>query len=376
MIYLDEAATAPVRREALEAAWPYLTAEFGNPSSVHTVGEAARAGLERARTDVARLLGARAGEILFTSGGTEADNAAVKGIALASARGRHVIVSAVEHPAVLEAAEFLARFGGEVTRLPVDANGLVAPETLEAAIRPDTAVISIQHANSEIGTIQPVEELGRIASRHGVPLHMDAVQSAGTLPLDVRALGVQALTISGHKLGAPKGVGALYLPLRVPFEPLIHGGAQQRGRRSGTEDPAGAVALAAALESSCRDSATQGEALAARRDRFIGAVLEQVPGARLTGARHRRLPGHASFVFPGLSGESVLLELEARGIVCSSGSACAAGSNEPSHVLLALGLQPDVARTAVRFTFGHRVPESDLMRAASELARIVPALRR
>ena len=247
MTYLDAAATTPVRREVLEAMWPYLTTTYGNPSSHHEVGEAAARGLEAARRAVADILGARPAEITFTSGGTEGANTAIKGIALASPRGRHVIVSAVEHPAVLESARWLGRLGYDVTELGVDADGRVAPADLAAALRPDTTLVSIQYANNEVGTIQPIAELTAVARAHDVPFHTDAVQAAGWLDLDVGRLGVQALSLSGHKVGAPKGVGVLWVARRTPIEPLIHGGGQQRGLRSGTEDVAGAVGMATAL---------------------------------------------------------------------------------------------------------------------------------
>lgn len=370
MIYLDEAATTPVRREVLEAMWPYLGPEFGNPSSHHEVGESASRALEQARADVAAVLGARPSEITFTSGGTESDNAAIKGIALAAPRGRHVIVSAVEHPAVLESAEFLGRLGFEITVLDVDADGMVRQAALAAALRDDTTLVSVQHANNEVGTIQPIAELAALAAERGVPFHTDAVQAAGWLDLDVARLGVQAMSISGHKLGAPKGIGVLYVQRRVPFEPLIHGGGQEGGRRSGTENVAAAVGMAAALRLCTPDT---GE-VAGRRDTFIERVLDDVPGARLTGHARHRLPGSASFVLPGTSGESILLELEARGIVCSSGSACAAGSDDPSHVLIAMGLDPEVAQTAVRFTFGRTTTPDDLITTADELAKAVRAV--
>ncbi len=364
MIYLDEAATTPVRREVLEAMWPFLGPEFGNPSSHHEVGESARAALEQARSDVARVLGCRSSEITFTSGGTESDNAAIKGIALAAPRGRHVIVSAVEHPAVLESARFLARLGFEVVELGVDRHGMVSPADLAAALRDDTTLVSIQLANNEVGTIQQIETLARLARQCGAPFHTDAVQAAGTLDLDVGRLGVQAVSLSGHKIGAPKGVGVLYLDRRTPYEPLLHGGGQEAGRRSGTENVAAAVGMAAAL----RLVGGGVDDLVARRDAFIARVVAEVPSAELTGHPGHRLPGSASFVFPGTSGESILVELEARGIVCSSGSACAAGDDDPSHVLIAMGLEPEVAQTAVRFTFGATTTAEDLDTAADEVA--------
>jgi cysteine desulfurase len=374
VIYLDEAATTPLRRDVLAAMGPYLGPAFGNPSSHHEIGDAARAGLEQARADVAEALGARAGEVTFTSGGTEAANTAVKGIALAQPRGRHVVVSAVEHPAVLESARWLGRIGYDVTELEVDGDGLVDPGHLAAVLRDDTTVVSVQHASNEVGTVQPVAALAEVAAQHGVPFHTDAVQSAAWpdhdgLTLDVGVLGVQALSLSAHKLGGPKGVGMLWVRRGVRVEPLVHGGGQQGGRRSGTEDVAGAVGLAAALRLT-RSAGTSAAEVAARRDRFVAAVLESVPGAALTGHPVRRLPGHASFVLPGRSGESVLLDLERRGVVCSSGSACHAGSDEPSHVLVAMGVPSEVAQTAVRFTFGRSVTDEQLTDAARALADV------
>jgi cysteine desulfurase len=366
MIYLDEAATTPVRREVLEAMWPYLGPEFGNPSSHHEVGESARAALEQARADVADVLGARPSEITFTSGGTESDNAAVKGIALASP-GRHVVVSAVEHPAVLESAAWLGRIGYDVTVLPVDRTGLVDPVALADALRDDTAVVSVQHANNEVGTVQPIAELSAVTSERAVPLHSDAVQTAGWLDLSVGTLGVQALSISGHKLGAPKGVGVLYVARRTACEPLLHGGGQEGGRRSGTENVAAAVGMATAL----RLAGGPVDEVEARRDAFIARVLQAVDGAELTGHAVRRLPGSASFVFPGRSGESILVDLERRGIVSSSGSACAAGSDEPSHVLTAMDYAPEVAQTAVRFTFGRATTSEELEQVALELTAVL-----
>lgn len=370
MIYLDEAATTPLRREVLEAMWPYFGPDFGNPSSHHEVGESASRALEQARADVAQALGARTSEITFTSGGTESDNAAIKGIALAAPRGRHVIVSSIEHPAVLESAEFLGRLGYEVTVLDVDHDGMVQPEAFAAALRDDTTLVSIQYANNEVGTIQQIETLSRLAADRGVPFHTDAVQAAGWLDLDVTRLGVQAMSISGHKLGAPKGIGILYVARGTRWEPLIHGGGQESGRRSGTENVAAAIGMATAL----RLAGGESDEIVTRRDAFIDRVLAEVPGARLTGHRNHRLPGSASFVFPGTNGETILLELEARGIVCSSGSACAAGSDDPSHVLTAMGLDAETAQTAVRFTFGRTTTAEDLDTAADELVRAVAAV--
>ncbi|WP_223626089.1 cysteine desulfurase family protein [Microbacterium sp. EST19A] len=353
MLYLDHAATSPVRPEVREAMDPYLTGVFGNPSSHHTAGEAAASALDDARARVAAVLGMRRSDVVFTAGGTEANNLAVKGIVLAASERdrRHLVVSPIEHESILESAEYLRRFHSvTVTMLPVDSAGRIAPQALADAIRDDTALVSVGHANNEIGTIQDAAALAAITGAAGVPLHLDAVQSAGWLSL--RDLGADAVSIAGHKLGAPKGIGALAVRGRVPLEPLLHGGGQERGRRSGTENVAGAVALATALDLAEAERAMVSAGVAAATGRFIAGVLGSVPQATLTGDPVHRLPGTASFTFAGTSGESVLLELERRGVISSSGSACAAGSDEPSHVLLACGIAPEVAQTSVRFTFG------------------------
>lgn len=376
MIYADHAATTPVRREALEAMWPYLTGQFGNPSSHHTVGEAAAAGLEAARASIAQVLGTRTGDLVFTGSGTEADNLAVKGISLGRPRGRHLITSPLEHEAVLASADHLARLHGfEVEFLTPDRDGLVSADELAGLIRPDTTLVSVQYANNEIGTVQPLADLAQVTRAAGVPIHTDAVQAAEWLPLNVAALGVDALSLSGHKLGAPKGIGLLWVRGRLPLEPVLHGGGQERGRRSGTENVPGAVALAAALTAAEAEREAVSTRLTGLRNRFVSTVLDQVPGAQLTGSAERRLPASASFVFDGTGGEAVLLELERRGILCSSGSACAAGSDEPSHVLTALGLPDDLARTAVRFTFGPETTEAEAEAAARAVAESVATIR-
>ncbi|MGM7778057.1 cysteine desulfurase family protein [Arthrobacter sp. KNU-44] len=380
MIFLDAAATTPVRREVLEAMWPYLTGEFGNPSSHHSLGEAAANALSGARASVAKALGCRPGEITFTSGGTEADNLAVKGIALArraaDAALNRVVISAIEHPAVEESALYLQRVHGfEVDVVPVDRHGVVTPEALRAVLGPETALVSIMYANNEIGTVQPVRQLAEVAAEHGVPFHTDAVQAAGWLPIGVKELGVDALSISGHKLGAPKGSGVLYAKGRLRIEPLVHGGGQERGRRSGTENVAGAVALATALTLAHAGQSELAGRVSELRDAFIRAVLDAVPVAVLTGHPSQRLPSVASFCFPGTSGESVLLELERLGVVCSSGSACAAGSDAPSPVLLALGIEAEVAHTAVRFSFDSTVTPAELEQAAEAVAAAVGSVQ-
>ncbi len=388
-LYLDHAATSPVRGEVLEAMAPFLTRDFGNPSSHHTVGESAAAALEDARARVARVLGMRTGDVVFTAGGTEANNLAVKGIVLAAHAGgsptgartdgsdepTHVITTPIEHESILESVRYLERFHGVVSTLvAVDDAGRVDPAEVAAAIRPGTALIAVGHANNEIGTIQDVAAIVAAAAQGRIPVHVDAVQSAGWLPLD--GLGADAIAIAGHKLGAPKGIGALAVRGRVPLEPLVHGGGQERGRRSGTENVAGAVALATALDLAEAERAEAASRVGAQSARFIAGVLDAVPSARLTGDPVRRLPATASFVFPEVSGEAVLLELERRGVVSSSGSACAAGSDEPSHVLLACGLAPAVAQTSVRFTFGRTGLAGDgPERLAALVADAVTAVR-
>ncbi|WP_130178054.1 cysteine desulfurase family protein [Cryobacterium sp. SO1] len=376
MIYLDNAATTPLRREVAEAIWPVMTRGFGNPSSHHRVGEAAAATLKAARADIARVLGCRPGEITITSGGTEADNLAVKGLALGSPRGRHIITTALEHEAVLESCDYLRRVHGfEITLLGTDATGRVDPEELAQVIRPESTLVTVHYANNEIGTVQPIAELAAIARAAGVPFHTDAVQAAGWLPLNVADLGVDALSISGHKLGASQGVGALYLRGRLTVEPVLHGGGQERGKRSGTENVAGAVGLAVALRLAEAERTELAPRLTALRDTFVAAVLTGTPGAVLTGHPLHRLPGHASFTFAGTGGEAVLLELERHDIVCSSGSACAAGSDEPSHVLTALGIPADLAQTAVRFTLSATTTAADLTEAAARVHDAVAAVR-
>tara|TARA_R110000868_G_scaffold405206_1_gene684315 strand:- start:47249 stop:48403 length:1155 start_codon:yes stop_codon:yes gene_type:complete len=378
MSYLDQAATRPMRREVLEAMWPFLAGEyegeFGNPSSRHDVGDRAARALADARARIAGHLGCRPAEVILTSGGTEADNLALKGIALANPRGRHLVTSAIEHEAVLESADYLRRLHGvEVTFVDLTPEGLVTPAALAAALRDETTLVSIHHGNNEIGCVQPIRELAAVAREAGIPFHTDAVQSAGWLDVGLVALGVDAVSVAGHKLGAPKGVGALAVRRGVALEPLIHGGGQERGRRSGTENVAGAVGLATALDlaAAARGAASE---TAAARDALIEGVLAAVPGALLTGPREPRLPGHASFCFPGTSGEAVLLELERRGVVCSSGSACAAGSDEPSHVLTAVGIAPEVAQTAVRFTFGAEFTPADAESVVARVAESVAAV--
>ncbi|MCF2573740.1 cysteine desulfurase family protein [Brevibacterium sp. UCMA 11754] len=399
-LYLDTASAAPVRREALEAAWPYLTGAFGNPSSHHEVGRTSADALKDARRRVAKMLGMRSTDIIFTSGGTESDNLAIIGIALgagtdgdAGASGdagadgddgsgagpggrpprRHIVISALEHEAVLAAAEFLVRrHGFEITEVPVGPDGTITVEALGSALREDTLLVSLGYANNEIGTVADIAALARVAHDAGAFFHTDAVQAAGWLPLD--GLGVDAMSLAGHKVGAPKGIGVAAIRARIPLEPLIHGGGQESGRRSGTENVALAVAFATALELAEAERTETAGRVQAIRDDFIAEVLATVPGAFLTGSESLRSPNHASFCFSGTSGEAVLLELERLGITASSGSACAVGSDEPSHVLTALGIDDDLAKTSVRFTFPTDFTAEEGHRAAHAVSAAVKNL--
>lgn len=381
MIYLDHAATSPVLEDALRSAWPWLTAEFGNPSSTHELGFRADAALTAARESIAALVGARPSEVLFTSGGTEGNNFVIRGLALANPRGRHIVSARTEHESVLQAIEFLQRqHGFDVTWLPVDSEGRIAVADLRSALRPDTTLVSLMTINNETGVVHPILEFASVCAEFGVPLHTDAVQ-APELVVNFDQSGVAAATVSGHKFGAPKGSGFVLLRQRLAVEPLLAGGGQEFGFRSGTENVAWAVAIASAFEALNQPSNTQywqyWARLEAQNATFIDRVLAEVPGARLTGPREGRAAAIASFVFEGVSGERVLLGLEERGIICSSGSACAAGSDEPSHVLTAMGYPEDLARTAVRFSFAH-VGDHAKFGATFEpfdLQRVVSALR-
>ncbi|MFC3299665.1 cysteine desulfurase [Arthrobacter agilis] len=382
MIYLDAAATAPVRREVLEEMWPILTSTFGNPSSHHAIGEAAARAFEDARRRIASLLGCRPGEIIFTSGGTEANNLALKGMALARPRGRHIVTSTIEHPAVTEVLAYLREFHGfRITAVPVTPAGVVTPEAVAAVLERDTTLCTVMYANNEVGTVQDVAALAEVCRRSGVPFHTDAVQAAGWCSLDVDRLGLTALSISGHKLGTPKGIGALYLRAGTPCEAVLHGGGQERGRRSGTENVAGAVGLARALELARAALPEAADEAGRGWDALAAGVLDGLPEAVVTGHTGQsghsgtRLPNLMSFCFPGVSGEAVLLELERRGIVCSSGSACAAGSSEPSAVLLALGLDAETALSAVRLSWTRDVRSGDLAAVADAVVSSVRAVR-
>ncbi|MFN3974578.1 MAG: cysteine desulfurase family protein [Dehalococcoidia bacterium] len=381
-IYLDHAATTSVRPEVLEAMLPYFSQRFGNPSSIHTLGQEARKALEDARETVASILGCRASEVVFTSGGTESNNAAIKGVALALRHtGNHIVTSAIEHHAVLHTCHQLEQLDFQITLVPVDRYGIVDPDAVGRAITERTILVSIMYANNEVGTVEPIPDIARVVRERGkalgrsIPFHTDAVQAPGFLDLDVNALGVDLLSISAHKFHGPKGVGVLYIRRNTPYEPLLMGGGQEKERRSGTENVPGIVGLATALTLAEEERPTVSARLSRLRDYFIARVLELVPGAILNGHPTRRLPNNAHFCFPGVEGEPVLLGLDMEGIYASSGSACSTGSLEPSHVLTAMGLPPDIARSSVRFTMGRDTSEEEIERVLRVLPDLVRRLR-
>jgi cysteine desulfurase len=377
MVYLDHSATTPLDPEVLEAMLPYLTEEFGNASSVYGLGQRARQAIDQARDEVAAFYGAAAKEVIFTSGGTEGDNFAFSGIAERNAdRGRHIITSTIEHDAVLRSAEALERGGFQVTRLPVDRHGLVDPQALKAAVREDTILVSIMHANNEIGTIEPIAELVAVTREAGnAYFHTDAVQSTGKIATRVDQLGVDLLSMSAHKLHGPKGVGALIVRSGIKLEPQIVGGGHERNRRAGTENVAGIVGLAKALSIAQRDLSKNTERLTMLRDRLIEGVLDRIPLAELTGHPVKRLPHHASFLFQGVEGESLLLQLDMEGIAASSGSACTSGSLEPSHVILALGYPRERALGSLRLSVGKDNRDEDIDLVLDRLPGMVRRLR-
>jgi cysteine desulfurase len=375
-IYLDYASTTPVHPGVLQAMEPYLRGEFGNPSNLYALGRRAADACARARAQVAGALGCHTDEVVFTSGGSESDNLALKGVALARSSKRHLVTTTIEHSAVLGAAgDLREHFGVDVTYVPVDGHGIVDPAAVAAAIRPDTFLVSVMLANNEIGTIQPVAEIARLARERGVPVHTDAVQAAGFLALNVEQLCVDLLSLSAHKFYAPKGVGVLYVRRDTPLVPLIHGGHQEGQRRAGTENLAGVVACGAALELVERHRPATSVRLAALRDRVIEGIEATVPGALLNGDRWQRLPNNANFCLGDVQGETVLVELERAGVYASSGSACHAGSQEPSHVLLAIGRSPELAHTALRLTLGAPTTEADIERVLELLPVTVGGIR-
>lgn len=373
-VYLDNAASTPVAREVVEAMLPYLTEKFANPSSLHTPAQEAREAIEQAREKIARKINANPNQLVFTAGGTESVNFAIKGVAFANMnKGKHIITSKIEHECVLQACEWLKkRFGFEITYLSVDKEGFVDPEELKSAIRKDTILVSIMHANNEIGTIEPIREIGKICQDYGVLFHTDACQSFTKVPIDMKKFNIDLLTINAHKIHGPKGVGALVLSDRVKIDPLLHGGGHERGLRSGTENVAGIVGFAKAVEIMTKERVEKMKRL---RDMLIDKILE-IDETKLNGPREKRLCNNANFSFRGIEGESLVLRLDARGIAASTGSACSSHKLKPSHVLLAIGLSPEEAHGSIRFSLGIQNTEEEIKYTIDVVKEEVEKLRK
>jgi cysteine desulfurase len=375
-IYMDHSATTFVKPEVLDAMIPYFTEHFGNPSSIYSIARESKKAIDVARLRTAKALGADPDEIFFTSGGSESDNWAIKGVVLANRkRGNHIITTQIEHHAVLHTCQFLEKEGFEITYLPVDQYGLVDPAELEKAITDKTILISIMYANNEIGTIEPIGELGAIAKKHKVYFHTDAVQAIGSIPIDVKAQNIDLLSLSAHKFYGPKGVGALYIKKGVRIENLIHGGGQERRRRAGTENIAGIIGLGKAIEMVTADIPGHSAKICLMRDRLIKGVLGTIPYTRLNGHPEKRLPGNFNVSFEFIEGESMLLWLDDEGICASTGSACTSGSLEPSHVLLATGLPVEISHGSLRLTLGDANKQTDVDFVLEVLRKVVTKLR-
>jgi cysteine desulfurase len=375
-IYLDHNSTTPVDRAVLDAMLPYFADNFGNASSIHSSGQRGRSAVDAARDSVAALIGAKTAEIVFTSGGTEADNLALFGsVAVSNHSRKHIITTAIEHHAVLNAAQALEKQGIDVTYVPVGASGIVDPQDVLGALRPETILISVMHANNELGTIQPIEEIGRIAAEGDVYFHCDAVQSAGKLPLDVNRLGVDLLSISAHKIYGPKGVGALYVRAGTPLEPQFHGGHHERDRRPGTENVPGIVGFGKAAELARVRLTADSARIESLRDRLEEMLLNSLASVRVNGDRSRRVPNTTNLAFTAAGGEALVIALDLQGVACSTGAACSSGAVEPSHVLLAIGLSPDEARSSLRFSLGRTTTAAEIDRAADIIPPTVERLR-
>jgi len=379
-VYLDYNATTPVAPAVLEAMLPFLGENFGNAGSVHSAGQRARAAVDAARESVAALIGAKASEIVFTSGGTEADNLAIFGTIAASAKPRkHIITTAIEHHAILHSCEELERQGVDITVVPVrrdpESQGVVDPEDIRRALRPETVLITVMHANNELGTIQPIEEISRVAAEAGVRFHCDGVQSAGKVPLDVNRLGIDLLSISAHKFYGPKGVGALYVRTGTNIAPRFFGGHAERDRRPGTENVPGIIAIGKAAELARKLLAEDAARIAPLRDRLESALLARIPAARVNGDRAHRVPNTTNISFPGAAGEALLIALDLQGVECSTGAACSSGSTEPSHVLTAAGLSRDDARASLRFSLGRPTTAAEIDRAIEIIPSVVERIR-
>jgi len=383
-VYLDYNATTPVEPEVLDVMLPYFSAEFGNAASIHTVGQRARAAVETARDQVAALLGARPQEIVFTSGGTESDNHAIFGI-VRSAPGatKHVITTNIEHEAVLNTCQALEKDGVAVTYLPVNSDGVITMDQVEEAIRPHTTLITVMHANNELGTVQPLAQIGKLAAQRDIYFHTDAVQSAGKLPLDMNALSLDLLSISGHKLYAPKGIGALYIRGGSRLQQFLYGGHHQRGFRPGTENVPGIVGLGKAAELARLSLASSADRVSKLRDELEHGLASRVPDAHINSVNASRTPNTANLTFPGIEGEALVIALDLKGISVSTGAACSSGAVEPSHVLTAIGLSADDARASIRFSLGRHTTEAEINyaleavpAAVSQLRELSPAYRK
>ena len=376
MIYLDNAATTRVHPEVFAAMTPFFTEEYGNPSAIYGFAQSAKNAVDHARETIAKSIGANTEEIYFTGGGSESDNWALKATAEAYvSKGKHIITSKIEHHAILHTAQWLEKQGYEITYLDVDENGLIDPEQLEKAIRPDTILISIMAANNEIGTIEPLKEIGKIAHEHGVLFHTDAVQAFAHIPLNVDEMNIDMLSASGHKINGPKGIGILYIRKGVKIRSFIHGGAQERSRRAGTHNVPGIVGMAKATELSTEKMEERNKYEIELRDYLIDRVLSEIPYSRLNGDRTRRLPNNANFCFRFIEGESMLILLDQNGIYGSSGSACTSGSLDPSHVLLAIGLPHEIAHGSLRLTISEETTKEDIDYTVDRLKEIIARLR-
>jgi len=376
MIYMDHSATSPVKKEVLEAMEPYFKESFGNASTFYGLGREAKEALENARNDVAKLIGAESDEIIFTSGGTESDNIAIQGIAYKlQSKGKHIITSSIEHPAVIETCKALEKKGFKVTYLPVYENGIVRVMDLEKAITDDTILITIMHANNEIGTIQPISEIGKIAKKHGIKFHTDAVQSVGKIPVDVKALNVDLLSISSHKLYGPKGIGALFVKKGTRLEPILFGGGQEKDLSPGTENIPGIIGLAKACEIANADLNHNIKYITNLRDKLRDGVLKIVDKSYLNGDAQQRLPGNLNFRFTGIEGESIILMLDAEGIAASTGSACSSTKLTASHVLKAIGLEDVDSHGSLRLTLGAENTEEEVETVINAIESIVERLR-
>ena len=375
-IYLDNAATTRVRPEAVQAALPIMTEIYGNPSSIHSFGREAKKALEKARCQVAAAIGAKKEEIYFTAGGSESDNWALKGVAhTLSSKGKHIITTAIEHHAILHTCAALEKEGFTVTYLPVDEYGRVTAEQVEKALTPETILVSVMMVNNEIGTVEPIAEIGAVCKAHKVLFHTDAVQAVGHLPIDVKAMNIDLLSLSGHKFYAPKGTGALYIRTGVRLQNLIEGGAQERSRRAGTENLPAIVGMGAAIELITAEMPEETPRMTALRDKLIRGILDAIPESRLNGHPTQRLPGNVNISVRYIEGESLLLSLDMAGIAASSGSACTSGSLDPSHVLLAIGLPHEIAHGSLRFSLGRETTEEQIDYVLEQLPKIVERLR-